>query len=166
MLFRKRIFKLRLKKSPINIFANDSHIKRKSLIARISNASTQMKDLSFSHGAIQVWRPPPSGAWVRRVGTVASTPATSYRAMQPDGRVGHIRHRPQETRAAPAARRAAHQAQPTATPTAAVADNAAREGSTSGAQQRARRGTEKNLAGSRARRARAAQGSGGRVKIL
>ena len=117
MLFRKRIFKLRLKKSPINIFANDSHIKRKSLIARISNASTQMKDLSFSHGAIQVWRPPPSGAWVRRVGTVASTPATSYRAMQPDGRVGHIRHRLQETRAAPAARRAAHQAQPTATPT-------------------------------------------------
>ena len=54
--FRKRIFKLRLKKSPNNIFANDSHIKQKSLIARISNASTQMKDLSFSHGAIQVWR--------------------------------------------------------------------------------------------------------------
>ena len=52
--------------------------------------------------------------------------------MQPDGRVGHIRHRLQETRAAPAARRAAHQAQPTATP--------------SGAQQRARRGTQKNLA--------------------
>ena len=66
--------------------------------------------------------------------------------MRPDGRVGHIRHRPQETRAAPAARRAAHQAQPTATPTATVADNAAREGSTSGAQQRPRRGTQKNLA--------------------
>ena len=58
--FRKRIFKLRLKKSPNNIFANDSHIKQKSLIARISNASTHMKDLSFSHGATQVWRPPPS----------------------------------------------------------------------------------------------------------
>ena len=38
----------------------------------------------FSRGAKPIWRPPPSGAWVRRAGTVVSTPATNYRTMQPE----------------------------------------------------------------------------------
>ena len=94
----------------------------------------------FSRGAKPIWRPPPSGAWA---GRVASTPATSYCAMQPDGRAGDSRHRLQVKRAALAARRTAHQARPTATATTRVSVRAAREGCDSGAQQRARRGTER-----------------------